>query len=318
MTDPHQTALHLTEQLARAVLGKSFAVELTVAALLAGGHVLLEDLPGVGKTLLAKSLAQSFQGTFRRVQFTSDMMPADITGTSVFNLKTHEFEFIPGPVFTHILLADEINRATPRSQSSLLEVMEERQVTVDGKTHLLEQPFFVIATQNPLESYGTFPLPESQLDRFMLSLSMGYPDFEQELKILALHQAQSAQKQTRSLHEQLEAMISAETIRHLQQQVTQIEVSDEIRICLLKVVQQTRQDTRLVVGGSTRAAVAFLRLAQAWAFLKGRRYVIPDDIRELAPFVLAHRVVTRQHLGRADKQALIAELAHQAFQGLKL
>ena len=318
MTEPDNAAIQLVRHISKAVIGKSGYVALTVAAFLAGGHVLLEDMPGVGKTLLAKSLAQSFQGTFRRVQFTSDMMPADITGTSIYNLKTHQFEFIAGPVFTHILLADEINRATPRSQSSLLEVMEERQVTVDGKTHLLEQPFFVIATQNPLESQGTFPLPESQLDRFMLSLSLGYPEFEDELKILALHQTQSAVQQRSSLHEQLAPIVSVETIRALQQQVTQVEVSDEIQQYLLKIVRQTRQDARLLFGASTRAAVAYLRLAQAWAFVNGRAHVIPDDILSLAPFVLVHRVVTRQRSHKENKQDLINEIAREAMQGLKL
>ncbi|PIQ26776.1 magnesium chelatase [bacterium (Candidatus Blackallbacteria) CG17_big_fil_post_rev_8_21_14_2_50_48_46] len=303
----------LIDSISQSVIGKPDAVKLTVVAFIAGGHILLEDMPGMGKTLLAKSLAQSFKGNFKRVQFTSDMMPADITGSSVFNMKTHEFEFIPGPIFANIVLADEINRATPRSQSSLLEVMEERQVTVDGKTHLLGKPFFVIATQNPLESYGTFPLPESQLDRFMLSLSIGYPNFEQERTILQLHRENTQKTQETSLHKRLEAVLDIETAIEMQKQASQVEVSDEMEILILKIIQKTRETSLFSMGASTRAAVAFLRAAQALAYIEGRTYVIPDDLKLLAAHVLTHRVVTRQTQKRHEKELLLKELVNDCF-----
>lgn len=303
----------LIESISRSVIGKPEAIEFVVTAFLAGSHVLLEDTPGTGKTLLAKSLARSFAGSFKRVQFTSDLMPSDITGNSVFNMKTGEFEFIPGPIFSNIILADEINRATPRSQSSLLEVMEENQVTVDGVTHALERPFFVIATQNPLESYGTFPLPESQLDRFMLSFSMGYPSLKEETEILRLHRQNTIDTHTTSLHYQLQAVVNADEIRAAQEQASKVAVSDEIERLLLQIVQRTRSDERFAIGASTRASVSFLRAVQAYAFLQGRDYAIPDDIKYLAPFVLAHRVALRQPVRRPEKLALIQELVAEAL-----
>ncbi len=307
----------LIQNISQAILGKEEAIKLTVTAFIAGGHILLEDMPGVGKTLLAKSLANSFAGNFKRIQFTSDIMPADITGNSIYNMKTGEFEFMPGPVFSHIILADEINRATPRSQSSLLEVMEEQQVTIDGKTYLLEKPFFVIATQNPLESYGTFPLPESQLDRFMFSLSMGYPDFEQELQILRLHRLNSKAAKTTSLHEKLKPVLSAADSQKLQQETQQIDVSDEIEHLILGLIHQTRKDNRLSMGASTRASVAFLRATQALALIEGRHFVIPDDVKFLAPYILSHRVVARQLNKRQDKENLIREMCNEVFAKMK-
>lgn len=303
----------LIESISRSVIGKPEAIELVVTAFLAGSHVLLEDTPGTGKTLLAKSLARSFDGSFKRIQFTSDLMPSDITGNSIFNMKTGEFEFIPGPIFSNIILADEINRATPRSQSSLLEVMEENQVTVDGITYQLDKPFFVIATQNPLESYGTFPLPESQLDRFLVSFSMGYPSLKEETQILQLHRENTKQTNTTSLHFQLQAVVNAEDIRQAQQQAWSVEVSDEVEQLLLQIVQRTRSDERFAIGASTRASVSFLRAIQAYAYLQGRSYAIPDDIKYLAPFVLGHRVATRQPMRRPEKLALIQELVNEAF-----
>lgn len=311
-SDP-SIATRLLNSIGRSVIGKPEAIELVITGFLAGSHVLLEDLPGTGKTLLAKSLARSFNGTFKRIQFTSDIMPSDITGNSIFNLKSGEFEFIPGPIFSHIILADEINRATPRSQSSLLEVMEENQVTVDGVTHPLERPFFVIATQNPLESYGTFPLPESQLDRFVLSFSMGYPAASEELQILRLHRENTRATQSRSLHEQLEAVVSVKEMLAAQQACAEVTVSDEVERFLLQVVQATREDERFALGASTRAAVAFLRAAQAYAWIQGRNYVSPDDVKYLAPFVLNHRVALRQPARRPEKMASLRDLVNQVY-----
>lgn len=305
----------LIDSISRSIIGKPEAIELVVTALLAGSHVLLEDLPGTGKTLLAKSLARSFDGSFKRIQFTSDIMPSDITGNSVFNMKTGEFEFIAGPIFSNIILADEINRATPRSQSSLLEVMEENQVTVDGETYALDLPFFVIATQNPLESYGTFPLPESQLDRFILSFNMGYPDLAEETDILRLHRQNTKQTRTTSLHFQLEPVVNAQELREAQHEAMSVDVSDEVERLLLLVMQATRNDERFALGASTRASVAFLRAIQAYAILKGRNYTIPDDIKYLAPFVLAHRIALRQPARRPEKVAAIQDLVKQVLKG---
>lgn len=311
-----QIAQRLIESISRSVIGKPEAIRLVVTGFLAGSHVLLEDVPGTGKTLLAKSLARSFNGHFKRIQFTSDIMPSDITGNSIFNLKTGEFEFIPGPIFSNIILADEINRATPRSQSSLLEVMEENQVTVDGSTHILERPFFVIATQNPLESYGTFPLPESQLDRFVLSFSLGYPGMAEEAQILRLHRENTLKTQSRSLHDQLQAVVSQEEMLIAQQACAEVTVTDEIEQLLLLIVQATRENERFALGASTRAAVAFLRAAQAYAWVLGRNYVIPDDLKYLAPFVLSHRISLRQPARKPEKVAAVVELVNEVFQNL--
>ncbi len=305
----------LIDSISRSIIGKPEAIELVVTALLAGSHVLLEDMPGTGKTLLAKSLARSFDGSFKRIQFTSDIMPSDITGNSIFNMKTGEFEFIPGPIFSNIILADEINRATPRSQSSLLEVMEENQVTVDGETYGLEKPFFVIATQNPLESYGTFPLPESQLDRFIFSFNMGYPGLAEETDILRLHRQNTHQTRTTSLHFQLEPVVNAEEIRESQFEAWSVEVSDEVERLLLTIMQATRTDERFALGASTRASVAFLRAIQAYAYLKGRNYTTPDDLKYLAPFVLGHRIALRQPARRPEKIAVIQDLVKTALKG---
>ncbi len=314
MTFTYQADLQTFKaQIQQAVIGKPEAVELAITGFLAGSHVLLEDVPGTGKTLLARSLARAFSGEFQRIQFTSDMMPADITGSSIFNMKTGTFEFIPGPVFANIILADEINRATPRSQSSLLEVMEENQVTVDGKTYPVDRPFFVIATQNPLESYGTFPLPESQLDRFVLSFSMGYPDFDTEARILQLHRQNLQKNNSRSLEARLDSVLSLEALQGAQREVATVEVSDELEQLLLHLIQMTRQDGRFRAGASTRAAVAFLRALQAYAYLKERHYVTPDDVKYLAPYVLNHRVVFQQNLNRLQKVEALKEIVNELF-----
>jgi MoxR-like ATPase len=274
----------LTQNLSQTIVGKSEAIRLVLVALLSGGHALLEDVPGVGKTLLAKSLARSIDGQFQRIQCTPDLLPSDVTGTNVWNPRSGEFTFLPGPVFTNVLLTDEINRATPRTQSALLEVMEEHQVTVDGVTRLVPSPFFVIATQNPIEYQGTFPLPEAQMDRFALSLSLGYPTAVEELQMLQrLSQGTSL--------EALEPCISLETVQELRRCCGQVKIETHLQQYILDLVRATRQDEDVLLGVSPRGSVALHRATQALAFLEERDYAIPDDVKFLAPYVLSHRMI---------------------------
>jgi MoxR-like ATPase len=275
----------LTANIAQQIVGKDRPIQLVLTALLAGGHVLLEDVPGVGKTLLAKSLAKSIDGKFQRIQCTPDLLPSDITGTNIWNPGSREFEFIAGPVFTNILLADEINRATPRTQSALLEVMEERQVTLDGHSRAVAAPFFVIATQNPIESHGTFVLPEAQMDRFMVSLSLGYPDANEELQMLqGLATGNSISN--------LEPCISVEQLQAMQQQCQQVKVDLAIQKYIVALIRATRHDREISLGVSPRGSVALYRATQAWAWLQGRTYALPDDVKDLAIYVLSHRILT--------------------------
>ena len=274
----------LTENLSRTIVGKADAIRLVLVAILSGGHALLEDVPGVGKTLLAKSLARSINGKFQRIQCTPDLLPTDITGTNIWNPSAREFEFMPGPAFANILLADEINRATPRTQSALLEVMEEKQVTVDGQPRPVPKPFFVIATQNPIESHGTFPLPEAQMDRFTLSFSLGYPTEEEELQMLQ-------RQQNRTSVEELESCISLEEVEQLQHLASQVKVATELQQYMLSLVRASRQDEEITLGISPRGSVALQRATQALAFLEERDYAIPDDVKYLAPHVLSHRLI---------------------------
>lgn len=275
----------LTDNLSRTIVGKSEAIRLVLVALLSGGHALLEDVPGVGKTLLAKSLARSINGRFQRVQCTPDLLPNDITGTNIWNPSTREFEFMPGPAFANVLLADEINRATPRTQSALLEVMEEKQITVDGETRFVPYPFFVIATQNPVEYQGTFPLPEAQMDRFAVSLSLGYPTEAEELQMLQRHQKPMVM-------DDLKPCISLETVKDLQSLVSQVKITTELQQYILNLVRASRNDDEIILGASPRGAVALQKASQALAFLEERDYVIPDDIKAVAPHVLAHRLIS--------------------------
>jgi MoxR-like ATPase len=275
----------LTDNLSRTIVGKSEAIRLVLVALLSGGHALLEDVPGVGKTLLAKSLARSINGRFQRVQCTPDLLPNDITGTNIWNPSTREFEFMPGPAFANVLLADEINRATPRTQSALLEVMEEKQITVDGETRFVPYPFFVIATQNPVEYQGTFPLPEAQMDRFTVSLSLGYPTEAEELQMLQRHQKPMVM-------DDLKPCISLETVKDLQSLVSQVKITTELQQYILNLVRASRTDDEIILGASPRGAVALQKASQALAFLEERDYVIPDDIKAVAPHVLAHRLIS--------------------------
>lgn len=274
----------LTQNLGRTIVGKADAVRLVLVALISGGHALLEDVPGVGKTLLAKSLARSIAGKFQRIQCTPDLLPTDVTGTNIWNPKTGEFEFMPGPVFGNVLLADEINRATPRTQSALLEVMEERQVTVDGISRPVPTPFFVIATQNPVEYQGTFPLPEAQMDRFMLSLSLGYPTESEELQMLQQLADQVGV-------DELQPCISLEEVQELRRLSAQVKVEASLQQYMLDLVRATRQDEEITLGVSPRGTVALYRATQALAYLSDRDYILPDDVKLLAPHVLAHRMI---------------------------
>lgn len=274
----------LKQNLSQTIVGKADAIQLTLVALLSGGHALLEDVPGVGKTLLAKSLARSIAGQFKRIQCTPDLLPTDVTGTNIWNPQTGQFEFMAGPVFTNILLTDEINRATPRTQSALLEVMEEKQVTVDGQSRKLPQPFFVIATQNPIEYQGTFPLPEAQMDRFLLSLTIGYPTEAEELQML--------QRLSHTISvEELKPCLHLEDIIELQRLCTQVKVEASLQQYILNLVRTTREHEDITLGVSPRGAIALYRGAQAFAFLSGRDYTVPDDVKFLAPHVLAHRLI---------------------------
>ncbi|MBP1755688.1 MAG: ATPase [Firmicutes bacterium] len=268
---------------ARIIIGKDECIRNIVIAYLAGGHVLLEDVPGTGKTMLFRAFSKSIGGSYKRIQFTPDIMPSDLTGINFYNNKSGEFEFRPGPLFAQMVLADEINRATPRTQSSLLEAMSEGQITVDGTTYLIEKPFMVMATQNPLESGGTFPLPEAQKDRFMMKLSMGYMQREEELSILS-------GTDTIEILSQIEQVVTGEETLELQKSYHQVEVSDTVKGYLMDIIDKTRNDRRILQGASTRAAISLYRASQLSAAIQGRSYVIPEDIKNLAVCIMEHRL----------------------------
>lgn len=268
------------------IVGKSTVIDQLLVALIASGHVLLEDVPGTGKTLLAKAMAASIDCECKRIQFTPDLLPSDLSGINFYNQQSSRFEFRPGPVFSNILLADEINRATPRTQSSLLECMEERQVSIDGETRKLERPFMVIATQNPIENAGTFPLPEAQLDRFLLKVSMGYPSFEEGKAIMQRFKAGNPL-------DELRPIASAEQVMAAQDGYTQVRVHDDIYDYMLHLVERTRSHSDIAMGVSPRGSQALLRAVQVHAILQGREYVTPDDVKAMARPVLAHRLIMR-------------------------
>lgn len=274
----------LATNLSKTIVGKEEAITLVLVALFSGGHALLEDVPGVGKTLLAKSLARCIDGSFQRVQCTPDLLPADVTGTNIWNPSSGEFQFMPGPVFAHVLLADEVNRATPRTQSALLEVMEEHQVTLDGVSRPVPTPFFVVATQNPVEYQGTFPLPEAQMDRFALSFSLGYPSVAEEEKMLD-------RLVTPTRPQDLQPCITPEEVAATQAQCAQVRVEESVKQYLLALVRATRDHADITLGVSPRGSVAFYRAVQAFAFLNDRDYALPDDVKYLAPHVLSHRLI---------------------------
>jgi len=270
----------------KVMIGKRNVAELSLVALLAGGHVLLEDVPGVGKTMMVRSLAKSVNAGFRRIQFTPDLLPSDVTGVSIYNPKEMEFQFRPGPLMGNIILADEINRTSPKTQSALLEGMEEASVTIDGVTHQLNKPFFVMATQNPIEYEGTYPLPEAQLDRFLLKMKMGYPDLQEEIEVL--NRAQKVPP-----IEDLSPVIGLEGLLALQQEIKEVFVDDTIKRYIVDIVNQTRGHGSVYLGASPRGSIALMKAAQAYAFMYGREYVLPDDIQYLAPFVLSHRIILK-------------------------
>ena len=273
----------IIQNCSRVIVGKEEVIRQIIVSFLCGGHVLLEDVPGTGKTMLLRSFAKSIGGDFKRIQFTPDLLPSDLTGINFYNPKTAEFEFRPGPLFSGMILADEINRATPRTQSALLESMEERQITVDGTTYPMASPFMVMATQNPIESYGTFPLPEAQVDRFFMRLSMGYMTREQELSVIA-------RRSTLTLVEELEQVVTAEETSQLQSQLHEVSVSADVAGYLMDIITATRETGELVTGVSTRGAIALYKAAQVTAAMAGRSFVIPEDIVKEAVPVLAHRV----------------------------
>ena len=308
MSNELQAALSaLDANMRRVVLGKPEVVRMCVVALLAGEHILLEDVPGVGKTLVGKALAKSLAGDFCRLQFTPDLLPTDIVGSSLFNSKTSEFEYQRGPIFANVVLADEINRAPPRTQSALLEAMSDCQVSVDGTTYPLPQPFIVIATQNPFEFEGTYALPESQLDRFLLRISMGYPDREAERQVLSSHRDGEPVNR-------LQPVLQGDQVLELQQAVRHVTVEDSLYDYVLDIVEATRRCEELQVGVSTRGALSLYRAAQASALIDGRTFVTPDDVKRLTKPVLAHRLVMRgfvQGVGREAAEAVIERLVEE-------
>lgn len=292
--------IKLNENIEKVIVGKQAVTKLIITSLIAGGHVLLEDVPGTGKTVMAKTLAKSINGSFSRIQFTPDLLPSDVTGLNIYNQKSCEFELKKGPVFCNILLADEINRATPRTQSSLLECMEEKQVTIDGVTYKMEPPFFVIATENPVETAGTFPLPEAQLDRFMIKISMGLPDVSEEIIIMNRFMKNSPA-------ENVESVLTTDDIIKAQREYEDVYIHPELVKYIAEIVHATRNNKNVVNGVSPRGTLALLRASKAFAYISGRNYVIPEDIKQLSIPVLAHRLMPAAGTGRADGRKTIME-----------
>ncbi len=299
-----QSLQRVTQNIEHIILGKQNQIHLAITCLLANGHLLIEDLPGVGKTTLALTIAKTFGLDFKRVQFTSDLLPADVLGVSIFDTTSNQFHFHHGPIFTQVLLGDEINRATPKTQSALLEAMEERQVTQDGETRKLQHPFFVIATQNPMEQVGTFPLPESQLDRFLMRIEMGYPDAEAERELLK-------GKDRRQKIDKLKAVMTAKELLEIQTAVDQVHVSKALLDYLLALIHSSRLSPWFASGLSPRAGLALQKCAQAWALLKGRDHVLPEDIQQVIPSVAAHRLQVHPDHQDEPIDELITKLIQQ-------
>jgi len=303
MSEAQAVAARLVDNVQRVIVGKRSSVELAVICLLCQGHLLIEDVPGVGKTMLAKSIARSLGCTFKRIQFTPDLLPSDVTGVSVFNEKTREFEFRPGPILSQVVLTDEINRGTPKTQSALLEAMEEHQVTVDGVTHRTPDPFLVIATQNPIEYEGTFPLPEAQLDRFLMRVDLGHPSPEDEILIL------EAQQYEHPIFA-LDQVVTAEQLLQAQEQVKSMYVDELVKEYIVELVNATRKHPDVYLGASPRGSLALFRTAQARAVLEDRDYATPDDVKYLAPATLAHRLIISPaaRIKNVDSRAVVDEL----------
>jgi len=280
----HPALEKVVEQIESVIVGKRNAAILSLVGLLAEGHVLLEDVPGVGKTMLVKTLAKSVGVDFKRIQFTPDLLPSDVTGVSIYNSKSLQFEFRPGPIMGNIILADEVNRTSPKTQSALLEGMEEGNVTVDGKTMSLPKPFFVMATQNPIEYEGTYPLPEAQLDRFLLKIKIGYPSYEEEIEVL--NRSENSQS-----FQEMEAVMTKEDLMKHQEESQSVYMDDTIKEYIISIVNKTRQHPSVYLGVSPRGSIALMRAAKAYAFINGRDFVLPDDVQFLAPFVLSHRII---------------------------
>ncbi|NMC47313.1 MAG: MoxR family ATPase [Chloroflexi bacterium] len=292
--------------LEKVIIGKRASLEMVLVGLLCRGHILIEDVPGTGKTMLAKSLAISIAGKFSRIQFTPDMLPSDVTGISMYNQAHQRFEYRPGPIVAEVVLADEINRATPKTQSALLEAMEERQVTVDGESHRLPDAFIVFATQNPIEYEGTFPLPEAQLDRFLMKVRIGYPNFMDEMKIL------ESQRQQHPI-ERLQAVTDIDELKHAQQAIKDVHVADAIKRYIIEIVEATRNNKDIYLGASPRGSLGLYRAGQAYATLQGRDYVTPDDIKGVSIPVLSHRIVLHPSARIKDvqKETILAEILEQ-------
>ncbi|MEY8303558.1 AAA family ATPase [Anaerosalibacter bizertensis] len=276
----------IIKNVSKVVIGKDNIIELLIVALISGGHVLLEDIPGVGKTMLVKAFAKTLGLPFKRIQFTPDLLPSDITGINYFNQKIDDFQFRPGPLFANIVLADEINRATPRTQSSLLEAMEEKQITVDGETRVLNIPFMVLATQNPVESYGTFPLPEAQLDRFFMRISMGYPTREEEKEVIF-------RKPSSNIIDDLPTIVSQDELDYVLNNYGKVKITEDVMDYILDIVEATRNNSKIQLGVSPRGSIALFKACQSYAAINGRDYIIPEDVKELCPYVFNHRILIR-------------------------
>ncbi|BAB04323.1 MoxR family ATPase [Halalkalibacterium halodurans] len=307
MNETMQRIARVIENVERVVVGKRQEIELSLVALFASGHVLLEDVPGVGKTMLVKAIARSLGADFKRIQFTPDLLPSDVTGVSIYNQKTQQFEFRPGPIMANVVLADEINRTSPKTQSALLEALEEGSVTIEGKSLVLSKPFFVMATQNPVEYAGTYPLPEAQLDRFLFRLQLGYPKPDEELDVL---------KRLEKKHpiQELSPVMETEEVIQLQEEIKDVFVEDNVKAYIVEIVNLTRKHQKVELGVSPRGSIAMMKAAQAYAMIQGRDYVIPDDIKTLAPFALSHRLIltAEAKMSGTDHEEIIHDVLQQA------